>query len=65
MIRKENQKRLEELDERVKQSLQDAEDKRLLLLTEIKEKCCKHVEEAKRRAAIAEEKKQTSENTPA
>lgn len=65
MIRKENQKRLEELDERVKQSLQDAEDKRLLLLTEIKEKCWKHVEEAKRRAAIAEEKKQTSENTPA
>ena len=65
MIRKENQKRLEELDEKVKQSLQDAEDKRLLLLTEIKEKCCKHVEEAKKRAAIAEEKKQTSENTPA
>lgn len=53
------------MDEKVKQSLQDAEDKRLLLLTEIKEKCCKHVEEAKRRAAIAEEKKQTSENTPA
>ena len=59
ILRAENQKKLEELDERVKLSLTEAEEKRLSHLTEIKEKCGKHVDEAKRRAALKEGPRQT------
>lgn len=56
-IRAEKQKKIEELDERSKQNLNEVEQKREAYLQEISVKCGKHVEDAKRRAAMIEERR--------
>lgn len=52
MVRAEQQKKIEELDEKINQTLTKAEERRTARLSETKEKWGKHVEKAKRNAEL-------------